>query len=57
MPPGDHRFEVPEDMVPTSHTPEFTERTVPTSFARKRAPATAIEALLEARPASWNSAT
>ena len=23
------RFEVPEDVVPTSHTPEFTERTIP----------------------------
>ena len=36
------RFEVPEDMVPTSHTPEFTERTVPDGLKANHATAPGV---------------
>ena len=36
------RFEVPEDVVPTSHTPEFTERTVPDGLKANHATAPGV---------------
>ena len=36
------RFEVPEDVVPTSHTPEFTERTVPDGLKANHATAAGV---------------